>query len=179
VQLASFKSSLGQLRSAQGRHAEAVSLLREAHDLYVKSGTPSEAAVSLATLGDAQLAAGRSAEALATLQRADMLLEKLHPHGSPDHADLLTDLTRAQLELGHPSEAVAAAKRADEFWTRFDAGNRHAGLAALWHARALLANGQSRQASQTSKRASAVLAKAALPADRTLLTQTLREFQRQ
>jgi tetratricopeptide (TPR) repeat protein len=175
VDVARFKSSLGQLRSAQGRHAEAASLLREAHELYVQSGTPSSAAVSLATLGDAQLAAGSAADALATLQRADLLLDKVHPNGSPDHADLLTDLARAQLELGRPPEAVAAARRADEFWTRFDAGNRHAGLAALWHARALLAAGQAQQAAQASTRASVILTKAALPADRTLLTQTLRE----
>ena len=177
VDLAKFKWRLGGLRSAQGRHVEAVSLLREAEYLFLKSGTPSQAAVALVTLGGAQLAAGSAADAIATLQRGDMLLDKLHPHGSPDHADLLVDLARAQLALGYSRDAVAAAARAEEFWSRFDAPNRQAGLAELWHARALLAEGQAQQASETWKRASAVLAKAALPADGTLLTQTRRELQ--
>ncbi|HSL71619.1 MAG TPA: hypothetical protein VK864_15335 [Longimicrobiales bacterium] len=177
AELARFKWRFGQLRSAQGSHEEALSLLREAEDLSMKSETPSQAAVVLAALGGAQLVAGSAADAIATLERADMLLEKLHPHGSPDHADLLIDLARAQLALGHSREAAAAAARAEEFWSRFDAGNRQAGLAALWHARALLAQGQAQQASQTWERASAVLAKAALPADRTVLTETRRELQ--
>jgi serine/threonine-protein kinase len=175
--LAPFKWRLGQLRSAQARHEEAVSLLREAQALFVESGAPSEAAVALATLGAAQLAAGNASHAVATLQRADMLLDKLHPHGSPDHADLLIDLARAQLALGRAREAVVAAAQADEFWKQFDAQNRQAGLAALWHARALLAQGQAQQADESWKRASVVLAKAALPPDRKLLTQTGRELQ--
>jgi tetratricopeptide (TPR) repeat protein len=106
-----------------------------------------------------------------------MLLDKLHPHGSPDHADLLIDLARAQLALGRAREAAVAAAQADEFWKQFDAQNRQAGLAALWHARALLAQGQAQQADESWKRASVVLAKAALPPDRKLLTQTGRELQ--
>jgi serine/threonine-protein kinase len=175
--LASFKWRLGQLRSAQGRHEEALSLLHETEELFVKSGTASKAAVALGTFGGAQLAAGNASDAVATLQRADMLLEKLHPRGSPDHADLLIDLARAQLALGRSREAVAAAAPADEFWKQFDAQNRHAGLAALWHARALLAEGQAQQADESWKRASVVLAKAAMPPDRKLLTQTGRELQ--
>ena len=142
VDVAKFKWRLGQLRSLQGRHDEAMSLLREAQERFQKSGTPSQAAVALAALGSAQLAAGDAAAALATLQRSDTLLDKLHPNGSPDHADLLIDLARAQLALGHPREAAAAAAEAEEFWSRFDAHNRQAGLAQLWHARALLADGQ-------------------------------------
>ena len=176
ITLADFKQRLGQLRSAQGRHEEAVTLLRESADLFVELRAPSQGAVALATLGSAQLAAGSGAEALVTLQRADMLLDKLHPHGSPDHADLLIDLARTQLELGRSSGAVAAAARADEFWTRFDARNRHAGLAAVWHARALRAAGQGQQGLEAWKRASAILVTNALPADRTLLAQTSREF---
>ncbi|HVY81599.1 MAG TPA: protein kinase [Steroidobacteraceae bacterium] len=177
VDLAKLKWRLGSLRSAQGRHQEALSLLRDAEDLFVKSGTPSQAAVALATLGAAQLAASRATQAIPTLQRGDMLLAKVHPNGSSDHADLLIDLARAQLALGHPVDAAAAAARADEFWSGFDARNRQAGLAALWHARALQAEGQAQQAAETWKRASAVLAKAALPADGSLLAQTRREFQ--
>jgi len=176
VDLAKFKGRTGRLRSAQGRHEEALSLLQEAEDLFQKSGTPSQAAVALATLGNAQLAAGRAADAIVTLQRGDMLLDKVHPHGSPDHADLLIDLTRAQLGVGHPRDATAAAARAEEFWDGFDVGNRQAGLAALWHARALLADGRAEEASARWKQASTILAKAGLPVDGTLLTQTRREL---
>jgi tetratricopeptide (TPR) repeat protein len=139
MDLARFKRQLGQLRSAQGRHEEAASLLQDAATLFQESGSRSQAAVSIATLGGAQVAAGNAAAAIVTLQRADALLGQLHPHGSPDHADLLIDLARAQLALGHSRDAVAAAGRAEEFWNRFDARNRQAGLAAHWHARAQLA----------------------------------------
>jgi len=177
LDVAKFKWRLGQLRSLQGRHDEALSALREAEEGLQKSGTPSQAAVALGALGGAQLAAGDAAAALATFQRSDTLLTKLHPKGSPDHADLLIDLARAHLALGHPAEAVTAAAQAEAFWTRFDAQNRQAGLAQLWHARALLADRQGEQALQTWRRASGVLSRAALPADGTLLAQSRREFQ--
>jgi serine/threonine-protein kinase len=177
LDVAKFKWRLGQLRSLQGRHEEALTQLREAEEGFQKSGLPYQAAVALAALGAAQLAAGDAAGALATLQRGDTLLTKLHPKGSPDHADLLIDLARAQLALGHPAEATNAAAQGAAFWTRFDPENRQAGLAQLWHARALLAAGQGEPALQSWKRAAGVLSRAALPADRTLLAQSRREFQ--
>jgi tetratricopeptide (TPR) repeat protein len=174
--LAAFKRRLGQLRSAQGRHDEAVPLLREARELYEKTETPGRVAEALATLGAAQLAAGNAADALATLSQGDMLLEKVHPHGSPDRADLLIDLARAHLMLGHASEAVATAARAEEFWNRFDAQNRQAGLAQLWHARALMAEGERQRGFETGERALAVLDKTALPVDGPLLAQARHEL---
>jgi tetratricopeptide (TPR) repeat protein len=174
--LAAFKRRLGQLRSAQGRPGEAVSILREAEKLYEKTETPDRVAEAIATLGSAQLAAGNATDALATLSRSDKVLEKVHPQGSPDHADLLIDIARAQLILGHPADAVTAAARAEEFWKQFDAQNRQAGLAQLWHARALLAQGDQYQAFETGERALAVLDKAALPVDGPLLTQIRREL---
>ena len=129
LDLASFKLRLGQLRSAQGRHQEALSLLSEAESLLQKSEMPSQAAEVLANLGSAQLAARRTADAIVTLERSDGLLQKFHPNGSPDHADMLIDLARARLAVGRTRDAVAAAARAEEFWTRFDARNRQAELA--------------------------------------------------
>src|SRR5262249_37946028 len=126
--LAAFKRRLGQLRSAQGRPQEGVAILRAAENLYEKTETPGRLAEALPTLGAAQPATGNAADALATLSRGDTVLEKVHPQGSPDHADLLIDIARAQLMLGHPADAVTAAARAEEFWNRFDAQNRQAGL---------------------------------------------------
>jgi serine/threonine-protein kinase len=177
LDVAKFKWRLGQLRSLQGRHDEALSTLREAQAGFEKSGSASQAAVSLAAVGRAQLVAGDPAAALATLQRGDALLTKLHPKGSPDHADLLIDLARVQLALGRPADAVTAAARADSFWTQFDPQNRQTGLAQTWHARALLAAGQSDEALQTWKRASSLLSRVALPTDAAFLTQTRRELQ--
>jgi serine/threonine protein kinase len=137
VDLARFKLLLGRLRNAQGRHQEAIELLGESQAIYEKAGSASAAALALALLGRAQLGAGNAAAAVETLQRSDALLDKLHPLGSADHADLHIDLARAELALGHAREAAAAAAEAETFWSRFDPRNPQAGVARQWHSRAL------------------------------------------
>ena len=133
-----LKLRLGTLRSAQGRHADAQALLREAVASFSKSTPPTNHALALAALGEAQIEGGLATDALDTLTQAQSLFEKLHPTMSPDRADLLVSLTRAQIAGGRAEEAVASADQAATFWRSFDPANRSTAVATLWHARALL-----------------------------------------
>ena len=74
--------------------------------------------------------------------------------------------------------AAAAAKcsGAEEFWNRCDSQNRQAGLAQLWHARALMAEGEREQASEIGERALAVLDRTALAVDGPFVAQTRLEL---
>ena len=63
------KRRLGVLRSVQGRHREALKLLREVADAVVDAPDRSRA-LALAALGDALVAAGKMADALPLLQQA-------------------------------------------------------------------------------------------------------------
>jgi tetratricopeptide (TPR) repeat protein len=173
---ASIRLRLGTLRSAQGRHGEALQLLQQAAEFFSRQAIPSAYAKALAALGEAQLEARRPSEAADTLKRASSLFENLQPKRSPDHADAMLDLARAHIALGRGDEAVAAAHAAVDFWGRFDPANRSAGIAHLWHARALIAAGRAREARTAMQRAASTLKATALPADRALLAQTQHEL---
>jgi serine/threonine-protein kinase len=132
-----IESRLGQLRSAQGRHAEALALLGAAPAFYADAPTQRPRALALGELGNALLAAARPAEALDALGEAQRLLRGIARDGSPDVADIALDIARAQLALGRHVEASAAASDAVAFWRGFAGGD-----AGLESALAVLAKAQ-------------------------------------
>jgi serine/threonine-protein kinase len=166
---------IAQLRSAQGRHDEALHLLREAVAFWTRTSDRLYA-LALDELGLALVAAGQHDEAIDVLHQARALLRKAQSNGSPDLADIAVGLARAHVALGHSEQAVAAAEEATAFWLRFDPANRDAGIAHLWHARALAATGDAVRAAETARRAAAVLAEKGRPDDRVLLAQVQREI---
>lgn len=170
-----IKGRLGVLRSAQGRHEEAVALLREASDSLANAPDRLRA-LALAALGDALLASGKMAESLAVLQPARAQLLSSQPKGSPDVADIAVDIARAQLGLGRSDDAVAAAYEATAFWRRFAPEQRDAGIALLWQARALAAVGRALESSATLREATLILDAHGMTSDRALLEQTRREI---
>ena len=173
---AQTKLGLGVLRSAQGQHAEAQALLREAAAFFSKATPATNYALALAALGEAQIEGGLASDALDTLTQAQSLFGKLHPTMSPDRADLLVSLTRTQMAAGRAEEAVGSADQAATFWRSFDPANRSTAVASLWHARALFAAGHVQEAAVTLRQASAMFRTAGLPAERALLLQTQREM---
>jgi serine/threonine-protein kinase len=169
------KLRLGILRSAQGRHDEALALLRAAPASFANAPplvAGRNRALSLARLGEALLAAGSAAEALDALLQAQAALRKDHPKGSPDLAEIALDIARAQIALSQVDEAVAAAADAATFWRAFDPRHREAGLAHLWLARALGAAGDFARATDALLRADAILDLGGSAQDRALLEQT-------
>ena len=173
---AALKLRLGLLRSAQGQHADAQALLREAVAFFSKSTPPTNSAVALAALGEAQIEGGLTTDALDTLLQANSLFEKLHPNMSPDRADLLVSLARAQIAGGRAEEAVASADQAATFWRSFDSANRNTAVATLWHARALYGAGDAQKGAETLRQASAMFSSTSLPSERALLEQTQRDM---
>lgn len=171
-----IKSRLGVLRSAQGRHEEALTLLREASDSLANAPDRLRA-LALAALGDALLASGKLAESLAALQPARAQLLSSQPNSSPDVADIAVDIARAQIGRGYGDDAVAAAREAAAFWRRFAPEQRDAGIALLWQARALAAVGRASEASAALSEATLILDAHGLTADRALLEQARREIQ--
>ena len=168
-----FKRRLARLRSAQGRHEEALELLRDAqHD----SEAPSQwsRAVGLADLGNALVTAGRYFEALDVLREARSSLLEAQHNGSPDLADISIDIARAQMALSRPDEAVAASAEAVTFWNRFESRERAAGLALLWHGRALAAAGDTRSAARALNEASDILAVTGSATDQAIVEQAQR-----
>jgi tetratricopeptide (TPR) repeat protein len=166
-----IKSRLGVLRSAQGRHEEALALLREASD-SLANAPDRVRALALAALGDALLASGKMAESLAVLQPARAQLLSSQPNSSPDLADIAVDITRAQIGLGRGDDAVAAAHEAMAFWRRFAPEQRDAGIALLWQARAFAAVGRAPEATAALREATLILDAHGMSADRALLEQT-------
>ncbi len=171
---------LGRLRSIQGRHDEALSLIRGATEYFGKASTGTDRATALAALGHAQIAAtgahGLAEQALATLSQAAALLESRQPHLSPERADVHVGLARAHLALGHADEAVASATQAADFWKTFDNGSHVDATALLWQARALTAAKRPQEAAVALGQARGLLAASKLPADHVLLAQAQREL---
>jgi serine/threonine-protein kinase len=170
-----IKSRLGVLRSAQGRHEEALALLREASDSLANAPDRLRA-LALAARGDALLASGKMAESLTVLQPARAQLLGSQPNSSPDVADIAVDIARAQIGLGRGDDAVAAVHEATDFWRRFAPEQRDAGIALLWQARALAAVGRAPEATAALREASLILDAHGMTADRALLEPTRREI---
>ena len=166
------KLRLGILRNAQGRQAEAQSLLGEAAAFFSTTTPPVNYAVALAALGEAQVDQGLATDAFDTLMRAMTLFGKLQPNPSPDRADVLVSLSRAQITMGRSDGAVASAAQAAAFWQSFDSTGRSSGVASLWRARALHAAGRRDEAAESLRKASGILTSAGTPAERALLKQT-------
>jgi serine/threonine protein kinase len=110
-------------------------------------------------------------------RRALPLLEAVRskePAGAmltPARVDVRVGLGRAHLALGEPGRALAYLAEADAFWRGFDASNRWAGESAFWLGRCQLALGRTREARATLARATDILSKSPLPADRKLLQE--------
>jgi eukaryotic-like serine/threonine-protein kinase len=119
-------------------------------------------------LADLDLGDAHALRALDYLQEADGLRARLKVQG-PRRADVLLGLGRVHLALKSPQRALEFLRKADEFWRAFDAGNRWAGEAAAWHARALAAAGQLSQAREAAARARPPLRGSPLVIDAALL----------
>ncbi len=170
-----IKSRLGVLRSSQGRHEEALALLRGASDSFA-SAPGRLRALALAVLGDALLAGGKTAESLAVLQQARTQLLSSQPKGSPDLADIAIDMVRAQIRLDRVDEAAAAAHEATAFWQRFAPEQRDTGVALIWEARALAGAGRAPEGAALLRQAAVILGTDGVAADRALLEQMQREI---
>ncbi|MDC0713501.1 serine/threonine-protein kinase [Stigmatella sp. ncwal1] len=109
-----FVSSLGRVRSRQGRHAEALALYRQAEDMRERLwGREHPAlALNLNNIAIALLALGQREEALAAWHRSLMLLEASRPPEHPSFAAPLTNLAAVQRSLGQLEEARRSLERA-------------------------------------------------------------------
>ena len=132
------KFVLCRLRSAQGRHAEALRLAAELGPQTAAWRSRIGRARALLIVGNAYLEAGSLTDALTSLETARALFDALQPAMSPERADLLMSLAQTQLALGEPSKAVPMASEALKFWRDFDRSNRQTVRAALLHAHTLL-----------------------------------------
>jgi hypothetical protein len=173
---AAFKRRLAKLRSAQGRHDEALALLEDALEFLTDGQSDWTRALALADLGNALLASGRARDALKVLHEARTLLLKSQRNGSPDLADIAIDIARAQIALGRDDQALAPTEEAVAFWSHFDPDQRAAGVALLWEGRALAAAGDVAAATKVLRQAGDILATAGLSTDQALLEQTQRDM---
>jgi tetratricopeptide (TPR) repeat protein len=160
------KQRLGSLRSAQGRHAEAEHLQRDALASMDKSTTDRPRALALAGLGYAQVEAGHAADGLGTLQQARALLARRQKDGSPDLADIDVHSARGRIALGRFDAAIEDAGNAARFWQRLAPSGRDHGIALLWQARALAGRGDTPAATAALADSTRIIATAGLPDDR-------------
>ena len=87
---------LAELRSSQGRHAEAMTLARTSCDGLQSHTSKTVQAQASQTLGTVLLAAGHCDEAIAPLEHSVRLYAQHHLAVSADHADALAALARAR-----------------------------------------------------------------------------------
>jgi tetratricopeptide (TPR) repeat protein len=173
IEAAALRMRLANLRSAQGRSAEAVDLARQTVAFFAQARSETYAR-ALATLGSVQLEGGSAGDARATLEEAAAFYARQHPRGSPIRAEVLVKLARTYLALDQAKEALTASEGAARFWRAFDPANREAGVAHVWHARALAAIGDAAKAADALREATGILATTGLPTDRNLLVQAQR-----
>jgi serine/threonine-protein kinase len=134
-----------------------------------ETGLPQHTAVTIDLALD-HLELGQPQRALASLEAA-RAKERAGGKMTPARADVRIGLGRAHLALGEPARALVYLVEADAFWRDFDADNRWAGEAAFWLGRCQLALGRTREARATLARATSILSRSPLPADRKLLQQ--------
>ena len=176
IQTAIVKMRLGALRRAQGQHAEAQRLLEEAVEFFSKKSLAPQQSSAQVELAGVLLDLDQPAAAVELLDQARMVFEKLHPNGSPDRADTMMTTAKALLALNRKQDALEASNQAVAFWNSFDRANRSAGVALLWHARALSANGDDRKAVDAMLDARKILATTRLTGDEALLKETQRQL---
>ncbi|SEL87662.1 Serine/threonine protein kinase [Stigmatella aurantiaca] len=107
-------SSLGRVRSRQGRHAEALALYREAWEMRERlwGSEHPVLALHLNNIAIELLALGQREEAVATWRRSLRLLEANRPPGHPSFVAPLTNLASVQRSLGQLDEARQSLERA-------------------------------------------------------------------
>jgi eukaryotic-like serine/threonine-protein kinase len=174
--LAAHRGRMALFRHLQGRHAEALELAESAANTFVTMAGKGVQARGHALLGTMRLDAGDARHALKPLQTAQTIYAQANVSPSPDSADALVALGRAQLDLADVSAASLSLAAADRFWQEYDPAHRHAGLAKLYLAQSLWAQGDKHAAVEALRQSAAPLTKSAFPADRTLLDATRQRF---
>jgi hypothetical protein len=94
---AMYESRLALLRSAQGRHAEALALAVPATEVLGKLASKTLRAQAFWRLGSVMLAAGQASAAVAPLENAVALYREGQLQASPDRLEAEADLMRAKL----------------------------------------------------------------------------------
>jgi len=128
-------SCLAEVRSLQGRHADAIVLMTGARDALGPEASLGQQIDGLVEDGQVRLAAGRADEALVSLQRAIALLRTRHRQGSKQLADALMAASRAHFQLGDRALARTEADETHALWARLDPHNPAAAQADAWRER--------------------------------------------
>jgi len=102
---AAHASRLAELRSQQGRHAEATALARTSCAALQSHTSKTVQARASQTLGAVLLAAGHSGEAIAPLETSVRLYAKHHLGVSADHAEAVVALARARAFAGSAADS--------------------------------------------------------------------------
>jgi serine/threonine-protein kinase len=158
AQTNAISSGFGVLRSVQGRHDEALDLLRPAarfdwpNDVHERMRGR-----MLARLGAALCDAGRTVQSVETLAQARSILQRSMQPDAPLLASIALDLARAYLATGANDKATAAAQDAASAWQAFDPNAHDTGIALLWLARTQTARGDVDAASNALRQAKPVL----------------------
>ena len=90
--------------------------------------------LALRVQGEVLLSQEQFQRAIEPLDSAWQLIQKRHPLGSPDVAEVNLLLGNAKLKSGDVKHALDHLRAADEFWRKFDPTNREAELAAAAYA---------------------------------------------
>ena len=98
---ATYESRLAVLRSAQGRHDEAIKLAQAGVEGLSKLPSKTLRAQSLAKQGAVLLAAGRAADAVAPLEQSITLFKEAQLQETPERAETVALLARAKAKAGH------------------------------------------------------------------------------